>query len=53
MHIIHAECQDLLSHDSHIVHTYSNSIRAPHDFELPADRGKITAKEQTRSALAS
>jgi hypothetical protein len=50
MHIIHAECQDLLSH---IVHTYSNSIRAPHDFELPADRGKITAKERTRSALAS
>lgn len=50
MHRIDAEFLDLLLH---MVHTYSNSIRAPHDFELPADRGKITAKEQTRSALAS
>jgi hypothetical protein len=51
MHIIHAEFLDLLL--LHIIHTYSNSIRAPHDFELPTDRGKITAKEQIRSALAS
>jgi hypothetical protein len=35
------------------VHTDSNRIGAPHDFEVPIDKGKIIAKEQIRSTLAS
>jgi hypothetical protein len=50
VHILHAEFQGLLLC---VVHTDSNRIGAPHDFEVPIDKGKIIAKEQIRSTLAS
>lgn len=50
VHILHAEFQGLLLC---VVHTDSNRIGTSHDFDVSIDKGKIIAKEQIRSTLAS